>query len=138
MIMGEDEQSVGKHTVALVVLDRATRFMGGYPAVTNSTQTTVSGLQSFYSTVVPKLFIQTTPASCARHVTFLTTPRIPRLHIDLSRMVWQSEQLGDVKKEHHVKYSSQASWPRGGIGQCQFSVRSTTSQKRLWSKVALK
>ena len=55
MIMGKEEQSVGKHTVALVVLDRATRFMGGYPAVTNSTQTTVSGLQSFYSTVVPKL-----------------------------------------------------------------------------------
>jgi hypothetical protein len=55
VIMGKEEQSVGKHTVALVVLDRATRFMGGYPAVTNSTQTTVSGLQSFYSTIVPKL-----------------------------------------------------------------------------------
>jgi hypothetical protein len=41
MIMGKDEQSAGKHTVALVVLDRATRFMGAYPAVTNSTQTTV-------------------------------------------------------------------------------------------------
>jgi len=62
---------------------------------------------------------------------FLTTPKIPRPHIDLNRMVWQREQLGDVKRERHVKYSSQASWPRGGIGQCQHSVRSTTSQKRL-------
>jgi hypothetical protein len=51
--MGKDEQSVGKHTVALVVLDRATRFMGAYPAVTNSTGTTVAGLQSFHSTVIP-------------------------------------------------------------------------------------
>ena len=62
---------------------------------------------------------------------FLITPRIPQPHIDLNRMVWQSELLGDVKKERHVRFSSQASWPRGGIGQCQHSVRSTTSQKRL-------
>ncbi len=55
MIMGKEEQSFGKKPGALVVLDRATRFMGGYPAVTNSTQTTVSGFQSFYSIVVRKL-----------------------------------------------------------------------------------
>ncbi len=130
MIMGKDEQSVGKHTVALVVLDRATRFIGAYPAVTTAGRPQFQGFKAFIALWYPNSFIQTTPASCAKHVTFLTTPRIPRPHIDLNRMVWQRKQLGDVKRERHVKYSSQASWPRGGIGQCQLSVRSTTSQSR--------
>jgi hypothetical protein len=136
MIMGKDEQPVGKHTVALVVLDRATRFMGAYPAVTNSTQTTVAGLQSFYSTAVPKLIHSDNSGELRKACDVLnysqdtTTPHRPQ-----SNGV-AIEGLGDAKKELHVKCSSQASWSRGGIGQCQHSVRSTTSQKRLWSKVA--